>query len=210
MKHNYWKVGIISAIVIIVLLACFNIFSGFTAAKPAIQNLVVTNTNQQPILNDITKSLNNCGVPVKSIQIEYDSRWDPPYAVKCIIQSFSQNNKVASDDPIYLNLVGHEINLAKQHNLNVGAIHATLINTKGEILSDQIRATRNTEEIPQGFDKPSIINNDTIDSLLKNIPQKESLLIKLVYFRQAMVNITPHSTYKIPILQPLQMMLTIS
>jgi hypothetical protein len=136
------------------------------------QNHVGTtnDSSQQTILTGFTTNLKNDGVPITSAEIKMDSKWDPPNVLTCIIQSSSHNDQVSPDDPIYLNLTGHSANLANQQGLNIGAVETVLINTNGKVIDDVFHAMNTSNEITPGFSQPSSMANDTVDSLLENVP----------------------------------------
>jgi hypothetical protein len=182
MKRIFTKIGIILSIITITILGGIGIFEVLAAAAP--QNTTPTTTNviiattstspivinsdQQIILDQFTTNLKNEGVPVKSVQIDNDSNWNPADVISVKLQSTSQNSKVSPEDPIYLNLVGHEANLAKQQGLIIGAIHTILLNNNGGIIYDVYTATNNSDQIALGFSQSSVMSNEAIESSFKN------------------------------------------
>ena len=130
----------------------------------------VTNTGQPVDLDQITTRLKNFGIPIKSIQISNDSRWNPPIVIECILQSSSQDDKVSPEDVVYYQTLEHEMNFSNFKELNIGAIHTTLLNTSGKVIVDVFEATRKGDEISSGFSLPSSITNSELSSLLKDLP----------------------------------------
>lgn len=171
MKNIYLTISVILFLVIVTVLSCFSIYKGFAVATPLSQNsrLAATNLNQQAIIDDIMLSFKNYSIPVQSIKIESDKRWNPPFVVSCNLQSSSQDGDIAASDPIFLNIVGHEINWAKEKGLKVGAIHEIVLNTAGKTIINEFQATNELNEIASGFNQPSTKDNNAVNSLLSNI-----------------------------------------
>lgn len=172
MKRAFPKVGIVLIMPIVAIAACFTILGVFGAFTRVAQDDVGTTniSSQQTILTEFTTNLKDDGVPVTSAEIKTDSKWDPPNVLTCIIQSSSLDEQVSPDDPIYLNLTGHEANLANQQGLNIGAIETVLINTNGKIIDDVFHAVNTSDEITPGFNQPSSMTNDAVNSSLENAP----------------------------------------
>jgi hypothetical protein len=104
------------------------------------------------------------GVPIISLRIVSDHRWDPPFVVDYVIQSSSRNDKASPEDPLYLMLADRSINLAKRHGLNAGGISETVINTQGEVLLSAVIAIK--EDIIWSFDRTDILDNNAVAGLL--------------------------------------------
>jgi hypothetical protein len=183
MKRIFTRIGIFLAVTTIMVLGGIGIFEAFAAAapqntvptstlitttEPIVTSPVTINSVQQSILDKLIINLKNEGLPVISVQVNNDSRWNSSDVIAVILHSSSQNQKVAPEDPIYLNLVGHEANLAKQQGLDIGAIHTTLLNASGDVIYDAFVATNNSDQIAAGFNQSSIVTNDAIDILLNN------------------------------------------
>lgn len=67
---------------------------------------------QEDIVNKIMMSLKEQGVPIKSIRIVNDDRWNPPIVVSFILQTSSENGRGTPEDAIYSAQAFHAGNLA--------------------------------------------------------------------------------------------------
>jgi hypothetical protein len=125
---------------------------------------------QQGLLDDVAARLTQDGVPVKSYQLGKDVTFTPPLVAQFTLQGSSENNKFTPDDPIFTNMVGHEVNLAKRRGLDIGAFRVTFVNTGGEVLVVETRAPMEDAEWPGGFDKPSTLSAGEVSTLLGDLP----------------------------------------
>ena len=136
--------------------------------------------NQQDIVNDLASSLKQQGIPVKSIRIISDGRWDPPIVVECVLQSSSENDKGTPDDPIYSNLISRAVNLAQERGLDAGAVGVIFVNAQGELMSWEIQALRGDEDISSQFIQPHKLSNEAVATLLsQKFPVTEMSLNEL-------------------------------
>jgi hypothetical protein len=158
MKNIISRIGIILIIIVAAIVACFSIWSTYVVAAPSQTQVgtVSSKDNQQSFLDDLSKTLKNDGIPFNTLQIENDARWNPAFVVTYVIQSSSNNDKITPIDPIYLNRVGHEVQLAKQRGLSVGAIHEIVQNIRGKTIVNDYQATYGGETIAASVSNPSL------------------------------------------------------
>lgn len=136
--------------------------------------------SQQDIVNDLMSSLEQQGIPVKSVQIISDEEWNPPIVIECVLQSSSESDKGTPDDPIYSNLVSRTVNLAQKCGLEAKAVSIIFINARGELLSWETLALREEEDVTSQFDQPHKLSNDAVATLLsQKFPLTEVSLNKL-------------------------------
>ena len=156
MKHTKFSI-IIVAVVAIILTAFSLIQSGAVRA-------------QQDIFEELTAQLIQDGVPIKSSQLVQDSNFDPSFMIHYMIQSSSEGDSVAPEDPLILNTIGHEVNLASRQGLNIGAFRTTLINMNDKVLVDVATALDENTDWPINFDQSCKLNTDAVSAVLEKFP----------------------------------------
>jgi hypothetical protein len=133
--------------------------------------LEVQGNNQQDIVNNLMASMLEQGVPIRSIQIMSDDRWNPPIIVAYVLQSPSEGGKASDSDPIYSMLAERAVNLAQRYGLKIGAIGETWVNSEGKVLSSVISAVVEKASISPQFDPPHALDDNTVAALIKyNLP----------------------------------------
>jgi len=168
---------IIAALLVVTILSLGSAVYISKVAYAESQNLI--SEDQQQIVDEITQNLLQQGVPVVSSQIKVDSDWNPSVLVEYTLQSSSENDKVSSDDPIYSNIIGHEVNFAQLRGLNVGAIGVVIINSQAKVIVRNIRKVTDKEFLSTTM-KPSEMNSDELAALLENVPAFGMYLDKVV------------------------------
>jgi hypothetical protein len=129
-------------------------------------------SKQQQIVNEITERLQKQSIPVTLAQIVYDKSTNVPYPMNILditLKSSSDNDKVAPNDGIFSNIVGHEVKLAQKRGLTAEATRVTIVNTKGDVLISVILSLTNRNESPSNYDKKSILGTDKTTTLLNTI-----------------------------------------
>jgi hypothetical protein len=150
--------------------------------NPAAGSVVntVTDENQQKIIDGIMNRLLQSGVPIQSVQLISDDRWETPIVATYVLRSSSINDKILPCDIAYTMQVERAIDLAQKQGLKVGAVGSTRINSKGLVLESAIRATKEIENITLQFDSPNVKDNKVLgDSLLQTLSSNGLSLNKL-------------------------------
>ena len=124
-------------------------------------NDVYSISSQQQIIDEITNELKLQGVPLTSAQIINDSIWSPPLAVDFTLQSSSNDNKIAPNDPLYESEINHEVNMAQLRGLNLGAFNITINNSKGNIILKVISRFHDKEAFSNEFNGTNPIKTET-------------------------------------------------
>ena len=140
--------------------------------------------NQQQILDATVLSLQAQGVPVKFVQFANDNQFTPSFIVEFILHSASSNDKGTPDDPIYINLIRHEVDLALGRGLNIGAFEVTLVNIKGIVLGQVINAANSSDSIIPPKTLPNAIGETASYAFLNQNMSFDSM--KLINMELAM------------------------
>jgi hypothetical protein len=128
--------------------------------------LVIQDANQQGIVDNIMLSLQQRGVPIKSIKIVTDDRWNPPFVVTYVLEG--EDDGTPLNTPDHMMLTWRALNIAQSRGLDIGAIGQTTVNHEGKILSNSVAAVMEVDEALPRFEPPFIQENASIVSRLSN------------------------------------------
>lgn len=118
---------------------------------------------QEEIVDNLTERLIQQGVPIKSAKITSDASFGT--IIEFVLQSSSEGDRVAPDDPLYEHAVRREVDLAQERGLKVKAVKVTFVNTQGKLICGGTVVTK--EGMISQFDTPSKLDNDTVVDLLR-------------------------------------------
>lgn len=134
--------------------------------------------NQQGIIDTITNDLKQQGVPIVSVQVIDFAKANPPLALEYTLVTMDKSG--TPDDPIYVNLINHAVNLAQRRGLNIGDIETIFIDSNGKTLTQSGNIIMKLESISSDFDPPYKISDEVVSRLLNtNISSNRMSLLKV-------------------------------
>jgi len=126
--------------------------------------------DQQQIIDNITSILIRKGVPISSVKIITEPEANPPILVSFTVLSSSTNDQLAPLDPIYINIIGHEVNFAQLHGLNTGGVSVIIVNSQGAVLLRDKKPVLNKAYLSTVVSKPSNTDADNLTAAFSNTP----------------------------------------
>lgn len=143
--------------------------------------------NQQSIVDSISSSLQGQGIQIRSVEIIDDSNFTPSSVIKFVLQSSSVVNKALPGDAVSTSIILHEANLAQERGLKIGAINLSIINLKGNVISDS--TVRVKEFDTSELNPPFMLDDSVVKNILIEKMSQYGLSIKEANVRQGTDNL---------------------
>jgi hypothetical protein len=122
--------------------------------------------DQINIVENVVTDLQKEGIPIVFNKINMDADNEISPIVECILQSSSVGDKPSQDDPIYLNVILHELNMAQNVGLDIGGINISLLNARGDELFNFTQAASPDALMVKPAISP-VITTEQITELIK-------------------------------------------
>jgi hypothetical protein len=114
----------------------------------------IIGADQQAIVDEITATLKQQRVPIKSAQVISFNKISPPLVVDFVILDSGADNEAKGALSIGSNLIYSAVTLARKRGLVAGGVGITYVDAGNNVLAKQINRLKSPEELTPEFDPP--------------------------------------------------------
>ena len=131
-------------------------------------SITILEGEQHELVREILEVLIQNKVPIIKTGTNTSNEVEPSTMLTFTLQSRSDNEKLAPDDMLFVNVISRKVNLAQRDGLVIGGIEFVIVNTHKEIINKGIESIHDVSAITHEYDSPLKLNNDSVTSLLNS------------------------------------------